>query len=356
MQRHRDEPLLGAVVEVALEAPPLGVAGLDDASARLAQIVDVRTELGVEPLVLERQSCRRRDRLQELRRVAERRIVHERRDAAPVPLDHASPPGCFPPTAARTAALSGRRSPGTRRPSTRGATSDRRARGGERRGALPASAPSRGRAASSATLARASRLRRMPARMASGTAPKATKAAQPSARPAAAEDRSTTAAANRRTRLAPPVSSTGPSVRLVCRVAQYQRRQRSQPSAAPRTRAIAAGRPPSEDPKGSGRSSPAVPSLGGASPTSGHPERREQQEIRVHRSDEEALAARGEPPARERDEDVDEHRHRRIAPRRIRARSRPPSRSRPPPLRPARRARAQPSGRRAGSPPPAPRQ
>ena len=33
-QRQRDEPLLGAVVQVALEPPPLGRAGLDDAGAR----------------------------------------------------------------------------------------------------------------------------------------------------------------------------------------------------------------------------------------------------------------------------------------------------------------------------------
>ena len=119
---------------------------------------------------------------------------------------------------------------------------------------------------SSATLALASRLRRLPARTARGTTPKATNAAQPSARPAAAEERSTTAATSRRARLVPPVRSTRASVRLVCRVAQYQRRQRSQPSTAPMSRAIAACGPPSEAPKGSGRSSPAVPSRGGASP------------------------------------------------------------------------------------------
>ena len=38
-QRERDEPLLGAVVEVALEPAPLGVAGLDDAGARRGQLV-----------------------------------------------------------------------------------------------------------------------------------------------------------------------------------------------------------------------------------------------------------------------------------------------------------------------------
>ena len=34
LDRERDEPLLGAVVQVALEPPALGVAGADDARAR----------------------------------------------------------------------------------------------------------------------------------------------------------------------------------------------------------------------------------------------------------------------------------------------------------------------------------
>ena len=37
-QRQRDEPLLRAVVQVALQPPPLGVAGLDDARARGGEI------------------------------------------------------------------------------------------------------------------------------------------------------------------------------------------------------------------------------------------------------------------------------------------------------------------------------
>ena len=38
-QRRRDQPLLGAVVEVALQAPALGVAGLDDAHARGGELL-----------------------------------------------------------------------------------------------------------------------------------------------------------------------------------------------------------------------------------------------------------------------------------------------------------------------------
>ena len=38
-QRRRHEPLLGAVVQVALEPPPLLVAGSDDAGARRLQVL-----------------------------------------------------------------------------------------------------------------------------------------------------------------------------------------------------------------------------------------------------------------------------------------------------------------------------
>ena len=39
LQRERHEPLLGAVVQVALQPPALGVAGLDDAGARARELV-----------------------------------------------------------------------------------------------------------------------------------------------------------------------------------------------------------------------------------------------------------------------------------------------------------------------------
>ena len=38
VQRQRDQALLGAVVEVALDPPALGVGGLDDARAGAAQV------------------------------------------------------------------------------------------------------------------------------------------------------------------------------------------------------------------------------------------------------------------------------------------------------------------------------
>ena len=49
VERDRHEPLLRAVVQVALEPPALGVAGLDDARARRGQLlvgVGVRERLG----------------------------------------------------------------------------------------------------------------------------------------------------------------------------------------------------------------------------------------------------------------------------------------------------------------------
>jgi hypothetical protein len=55
----RDETLLGAVVQVALDAPPLGVAGGDDARPRVAQ-------LALEVAVLDREDRRRRRRPHEL--------------------------------------------------------------------------------------------------------------------------------------------------------------------------------------------------------------------------------------------------------------------------------------------------
>ena len=47
-QGERDEPRLRAVVQVALEPPALGVAGLDEPRARGAQLLEARPQLGVE--------------------------------------------------------------------------------------------------------------------------------------------------------------------------------------------------------------------------------------------------------------------------------------------------------------------
>ena len=47
-QREGDQPRLGAVVQVALEAPALGVAGLHEPRARGPQLLQARAQLGVE--------------------------------------------------------------------------------------------------------------------------------------------------------------------------------------------------------------------------------------------------------------------------------------------------------------------
>ena len=93
LQRERDEPLLRAVVQVALEPPALGVAGRDDALARGLQLGEPRLATPrCEVLVLERDRGRGADRLEQLRVVVERRVVDERRDLAPVALDRRDRP------------------------------------------------------------------------------------------------------------------------------------------------------------------------------------------------------------------------------------------------------------------------
>src|SRR5919204_1774620 len=58
LQRERDEALLSPVVEVALEAAPLALSGLDDAGARLPQLLHPRTQLRLQAAVLERDAGR----------------------------------------------------------------------------------------------------------------------------------------------------------------------------------------------------------------------------------------------------------------------------------------------------------
>ena len=82
-----DEPLLGAVVEVALELAAGGVAGLDDPGAARPQIGEPRAQVGLQALVLERDPGRRGDRADQLRLVAERRVVQQRGDLRPAALD-----------------------------------------------------------------------------------------------------------------------------------------------------------------------------------------------------------------------------------------------------------------------------
>src|SRR6266550_5223295 len=51
--------LLGAVVEVALEALPFPIPALDDSCARTPEILEFRQDLRLQPFVLDGEACRR---------------------------------------------------------------------------------------------------------------------------------------------------------------------------------------------------------------------------------------------------------------------------------------------------------
>ena len=91
-QRQRDQPLLGAVVQVALEPAALVVGRLHDPRARGAQLLDLRPQLGVEPLVLERERGRCADRLGSAPVLVERSVVDDRADRLALALDRAGRP------------------------------------------------------------------------------------------------------------------------------------------------------------------------------------------------------------------------------------------------------------------------
>ena len=160
LERERDEPLLGAVVQVALEPAALGVAGRDDALARRLHLGEPGLRLRQEALVLEGHRRRGAHRLDHLRVVVERRVVDDRRHLAAVALDrrarpvrrdrrhqHAPPVGVGVARASRAA---GRRA---------------RASGRRASGRAPPAAPRR---ASRSARGRAARGRRAPAATAAG--------------------------------------------------------------------------------------------------------------------------------------------------------------------------------------------
>ena len=178
LERERDEPLLGAVVEVALEPPALGVARRDDPLARGLQLGEPRRRLGVQARVLERDRRRGGDRLDELGVVVERGVVDERGDLAPVALDGRDGAVAAGLRQRAPAARRRRRRRRTRAASRRRASSGspsvlrERAPAGRRRASEPRSRTS------SARPPRASRERSRPARNAAGTAT-SEQAAQP---------------------------------------------------------------------------------------------------------------------------------------------------------------------------------
>ena len=82
-ERQPDQALLGPVVEVALEPAALGVACLDDAGARRAEVLELGACFGLQALVLEREARRRRDFLDQLGVVEEVGSVEDQRDGRP---------------------------------------------------------------------------------------------------------------------------------------------------------------------------------------------------------------------------------------------------------------------------------
>ena len=82
-----DEALLGAVVQVPFEAPPLGDAGFHDPCARVPHLVELGAQLHEEALVLECEPGCARDGVEQGRVLAQRRVVDERGDLAAVALE-----------------------------------------------------------------------------------------------------------------------------------------------------------------------------------------------------------------------------------------------------------------------------
>ena len=121
LQRDRDQALLRAVVQIALDAPPRRIAGRDDAFARGRQLLDARLELRLQPLALERHVGGRANDLEQLRLVGQRGVVDERGDVVAVVVDR----GHRAPRAIRRQRARARRS---HPHSTRSPAANRRAR------------------------------------------------------------------------------------------------------------------------------------------------------------------------------------------------------------------------------------
>ena len=161
VDRQRGQPLLGAVVEVAHDPPPLGVGRLDEAGARGAQALAERLSLGHDRGEAEgrhgrdgdeqlgadhaRADLREHERALVVRRVPGREADGHRRPPASRRLRRsAAPPRSAPGTAGTSAARGcgarARRAPAGRRPARppRDARSRSHARGGGRDHARPA--------------------------------------------------------------------------------------------------------------------------------------------------------------------------------------------------------------------------
>ena len=166
LQGQGDQPLLGTVVEVALDAPSLGVGGGDDPLPGRLQLGEPGLGLGLQPPVLQGDRGRPADGLDQLGVVVERPVVHQRGDRGPSRSHHRRPTGPSP----RLGQLDRRPSASTKcRPAGVG-DRERRVvqhpgqRGLQLAGCIVRSPPNR-----SASPPRASRDRSSPARNATGT-------------------------------------------------------------------------------------------------------------------------------------------------------------------------------------------
>ena len=101
----RQQPLLGAVVQIPLQLPPGGVCRPDDARPRIAYRRQARQHLGPEALVLDRETCRRADPILEIGPVEERRIGRDDGDRGAAPRDRRHCPPRSGPGRRRRSAL-----------------------------------------------------------------------------------------------------------------------------------------------------------------------------------------------------------------------------------------------------------
>ena len=109
----RDELLLRAVVQVALDPPAGDVAALHDPRARRPQLLHAGAQVSLQPLVLERERRGAADGAEARAVLGRRRVVDEHRHRLPVLLDRRAaraPPGSGSMTGAPTASTHSRRS------------------------------------------------------------------------------------------------------------------------------------------------------------------------------------------------------------------------------------------------------
>ena len=95
MEGESDEALLGSVMQVPFEAPPLCNACLDDPRPRVPHLVELGAQLHKETLVFEREAGCARDSVEECGVFAQCCVVDERGDLPAMALEdrHRTPRG-----------------------------------------------------------------------------------------------------------------------------------------------------------------------------------------------------------------------------------------------------------------------